>query len=568
MLDWKKRVDVEATGSAPIQILNGLMKARGIDPFDISFLSSSLADLSDPMTLGEGASVAADLMIACKGKRAAVIGDYDADGIISSTLVKLTIEKLGGHCDVFLPSRWKHGYGLNEKTVKAFIARFSQNMPETLFIVDCGSSSEDYIIQLRKAGIKKIAVIDHHIINPEQESKSIEAHVNWRLCGTACDLCAAGEVFQVARLALMRAKLHWAWTLAFAAIATVGDSVAMTKDNRIIVKNGADYSKIQMSGSPGLCALALNRCQGGVSQKNLAFYVVPRINAIGRISAPDIALKFLIEKDPINASSLLDTIETANTNRKAIQEDIFKRGIAKIGGQDVEPPFVFLHEPDWNIGICGISCSQMVEKYGVPAMMFGTYEGKIKGSGRSVPGVNLKSILDQCGSDVFERYGGHEMACGATVRDGMFEEAKKRFGEILSKVLRGKPSVVVPVYDLDIKPESVTIELGNTLFEYLYPYCPDSNPEPVFRISQAKVTKIKLNKYKVYSKLEIEIEKDGKPVTLAMSKFLKIGVNDGIAGIKNGEIADFYFSFPQKTFYSSEFFKDQYILELVDIGRF
>lgn len=567
MSKWNQRSEIELRSTAPSQVIGNLMVARGIDPFDISFLSASLDDLSDPMSLGEGASVAADLMIASKGQQTAVIGDYDADGVIASALVKRTVERLGGVCDVFLPSRWKHGYGLNEKTVNDFLLRFARRMPSILFVVDCGSSSEEYIVALKNAGVGKVVIIDHHLINKENESKSVEAHVNWRFNGTAKNLCAAGEVFQVARLALMRSGIDWTWMLPFAAIATVGDSVPMTGDNRIIVRNGADYSMIQKSGSPGLCSLALRRCEGGVSQKNLAFYVVPRINATGRVAEPDIALNFLLEKNPVKADSMMEIIETANTGRKEIQESILKQGIFQLGGQDATPKFVFLHDPDWNIGVCGISCSQMVEKYGVPAMMFGTYDGKMKGSGRSLEGINIKSILDQCGSDVFERYGGHEMACGAVIRDGMFDEAKRRFGLILATMLKDKSSDHVRLYDSEMQPESVTIETGNMLFESLYPYCPVSNPEPVFKISGAKIVKIKLDRYKIYSKLKVELEKNGKPVKIAMSTFLKSGVDDDILSVSVGEVADFYFSFPQKLFYSSDFFKDQYVLELVDLVR-
>lgn len=567
MAKWKKRVESEKLGDTHSQILAGLMSMRGISPFDLEFLSASLDDLSDPKTLGDDVVKAADLMLFCNGKFAAVIGDYDADGIMSSALVKRSIEILGGSCDVFLPSRWKHGYGLNEKTVKDFILQFSDRMPDVLFVVDCGSSSEEYIVELQKSGVGKVVVIDHHIVDSAKQSKSADAHVNWRLSGTSLNLCAAGEVFQVARLAFMKAGLDWMWMLPFAAIATVGDSVPLTLDNRIIIKNGADYYEIQKMGSPGLCALASQRCKDGISQKSLAFYVVPRINAAGRISDPDVALKFILEKNPATALAFMNLIETFNTNRKEIQNDILHEGIEAVGGQDAQPKFVFLHQPNWNVGVCGISCSQMVEKYGVPAMMFGTYNGKIRGSGRSIPGVNIKAVLDMCGSDVFERYGGHEMACGAVVRDGMLEEAKNRFGENLLHIVNGKHEVHVKSYDYDLKPESVVPELGNVLFESLYPYCPDSNPEPIFKISGATVVDIKIAHYQIYSRISLSIGKNGKLVGLPLVTFLKSGVDDDIMAIKNGDVADFYFSFPQKHFSGSEFLNGEYILDLIDVDR-
>ena len=540
------------------------MSARGIDPSDLQFSSAPMSSLSDPSSLGIGASVAADVMTGCKGTSAAVIGDYDADGVMSSAIMKRSIEMLGGKCDVFLPSRWRHGYGLNEKSVSDFVVRFSGKMPETLFVLDCGSSSEGHVVDLKNAGVKKVVVIDHHIVDPANESKSADAHVNWRLNGTAKNLCAAGEVFQVARMALERASMDWDWALPLAAAATIGDVVEVSGDNRVIIRNGADYSKM-IKSSPGLSSLVMKRCKGGVSQKSIAFYVVPRINAAGRMGDPDIALDFLAESDPSKAVSMMSEIEALNDARKIEQDSIFRKGIRVLGGQSASPVGVFLHDPQWSIGVCGISCSQMVEKYGVPAMMFGTHDGKIKGSGRSIPGVNIKAILDECGSDVFERYGGHEMACGAVVRGGMFEEASRRFVEVLSRMSLQKPIVHSKGYDFEINPASVTHELGDMMFEVLHPYCPNYNPEPVFAVMGGRVKSVSVSKFKVFSKLELRIEKNGEEIKLPMSRFLKEGVDDELLTISEGTVADFFFSFPQITYSEFGFVADEYSLELVGV---
>ena len=565
MEKWAKRSSLPTMIGVPKKIVSEMMISRGIDPSDAQFSSSPLSSLSDPSSLGGGASLAADMILGCSGTNSAVIGDYDADGVMSSAIIKRTIEIVGGKCDVFLPSRWKHGYGLNDKTVGSFIKRFSGKMPKQLFVLDCGSSSEKHVVELKQAGIKKVAIIDHHIVDPANESKSADAHVNWRLKGTAKNLCASGEAFQVARMALSRASMDWGWALPFAAAATVGDSVEVSGDNRVLVRNGADYSRMIESSSPGLVSLVSKRCKSGVSQKSLAFYVVPRINAAGRMGDPDVALEFLMEKDPMKAMELMGIIETFNDSRKKVQDEIFRSGIGMIGGPDANPGSVFLHDPGWNIGVCGISCSQMVEKYGVPAMMFGTYEGKIKGSGRSIPGINIKAILDSCGEDVFERYGGHEMACGAIVRGGMFSEAKRRFSEAISKIAKIQPIAVIPRYDADIDPACVTTELGNYLFETLYPSCPNTNPEPIFRISSGKVKSIEINKFKVFSKLDVRVEKDGVEVPIPMSAFLKDGVDDEMLSLQAGSEADFFFSFPQTVHSEFGFGYEDYVLELVDV---
>ena len=568
MSQWNKRPGVSSDGVSPESIISGLMVSRGIDPSDSFFRSAPLSGLSDPLTLGSGADIVANMLLDCRGKNITVIGDYDADGISSSVILKRTVVALGGRCTVFLPSRWKHGYGLNDKTMADLMARFAWKKPDMVFVLDCGSSSEEHIAALKAAGIGKIAIIDHHIIARDTMSLSADAHVNWREFGTAQNMCAAGEVFQVCRLALSRAGLDWKWALPFAAMATVGDAVPVSGDNRIIVRNGADYRMMSNSGSPGLTALITNKCKGGVSQKALSFYVVPRINAAGRMDSPDAALEFLLEEDQGCANKLMLSLEYTNNERKVIQDIIFRSGVKTIEERGAQPSCVFLHDATWNIGVVGISCSQMVDRYGVPAMMFGTFGGKIKGSGRSIPGINLKAILDECGDEVFERYGGHEMACGATVRNGMFDEAKKRFSAAIEKLGAGKMIVHIPEYDMDLEPSAVTHDLGNALFEQLYPYCPTSNPEPVFRLQGGTAKSVVLTPYgRIWSKLNIVVSKNGKTVPIMMSTFIKSGMEEAMASIKQGDVADFYFSYPQTSYCDFGFGEEDYALELVDIVK-
>lgn len=565
MPSWSSVPKCTLSGNSPNEIVRSLLAARGVSPDDTHFSKASLSDLSAPQTLGQGAEAAADLLISCKGRRAAVIGDYDADGVVSSAILKKTVDILGGTCDVFLPSRWKHGYGLNEKTVASFIEKHKGAMPDVLFVLDCGSSSEDYVVILKNEGVKHVVVIDHHIVDPNKMVRSVDAHVNWRVFGTAKDLCAAGEVFQVCRLAMMKTGRPWEWMLALAAIATVGDVVPVSGDNRIIVRNGADFNSIMATESPGLIALTTKRCSGGVSQKGLAFNIVPRINAAGRVAEPDVALRFILEKDIAAANRLMEKIDSDNAERKLIQEQILREGIKLLGGQKARPSAVFLHAPSWSIGVCGISCSQMVQKFGVPAMMFGTYGNKIRGSGRSIPGVNIKAILDECGNDVFERWGGHEMACGATVKGGMFQEASNRFNAAVAKLGASKPVLHKMTFDADISPASVTTELGDALFSTLYPYCPVSNQEPVFRIQKATVCDVEQNKFKSMTRMSVMVRKDGKTIPFPMSSFIRHGVDDEKLQVTEGDLVDVYFSFPQMVGPTDDFAVGGYNLELADI---
>lgn len=198
-------------------------------------------------------------------------------------------------------------------------------------------------------------------------------------------------------------------------------------------------------------------------------------------------------------------------------------------------------------------------------MMFGSYGDKVRGSGRSIPGVNIKAILDECGEEVFERWGGHEMACGATVRGGMFREAAKRFNNAVAKLGAIKSVQHTMEFDADIPVSSITSDLGDLLLETIYPYCPTSNPEPVFRIQNASVCDVKKSKFKSLTRMSLVVKKDGVTIPYPMSSFIRHGVDDDKLNIAEGYVVDAYFSFPQTTGTAEGFGDSGYNLELVDI---
>lgn len=567
MTQWKPMGDAEVEPQDIAGILSLLASNRGMSPDSMpEFYSASLSSLSGPSVLGPGVEKAASILASNRLGNFAIIGDYDADGILSSAIIEMTIRRLGGSCKTFIPSRWSQGYGLNKKTVGAFLDGLGGKIPDALFVLDCGSSSEDQVVRLKSAGIKNILVIDHHIIDGSNETKSADAHVNWRRFGSANGYCAAGEAFQVARRACEIVGVAWKWLLPFAAIATVGDVVPVSGDNRIIIRNGIDAEMVMGLASVGLQSIIMKRCRGMASQKSVAFYVVPRINAAGRMGDPKRAFDFVMEENQTEATRLMAIVELANDERKVLQDRIFRQGVGMLDKKE-PPAFVFLHHPEWSIGVCGISCSEMVEKYGVPTMMFGTHEGKIRGSGRSVPGVDIKAVLDGCGGlEVFEGYGGHEMACGATIKGGMFAEAQRRFGESLSKLCAGKRYVHEQSFEFEIPPKLIVKELGDALMDTFYPYCPTSNPEPVFRLKGATVRSVLKDEFRAFVKMAVEVEKDGSMVDLPMSAFLKEGVDDALS-TKEGDLVDLYFSFPQEKAFDDEYGDGKYQLELVDIKR-
>jgi len=505
-----------------------LLAQRGVTAGNADLFFHPRVDMVNWAESLDGIKDAAKLLLATAKKkgRVAVIGDYDADGTLSSAMLKLLCDELGIECYVFLPSRLEHGYGLNAKTVPAFMKAVGEP-PDLLIAADCGTSSGPEVEALRKFGAKRIAIIDHHIADPKRFAAGADLVVNWRL-GSGQELCTAGEVFVLAKTleGMLGGRNFTRDTLLpLAAIATVTDECPVVGLNRIIVKNGLTH--IGRTTLPGLKQL-VERCEcltdEGVTQSDVNFQIGPRLNAVGRMGKADPSYDLMITKDVLRASALVDELDSTNNERKLLLAEMTEQAIemVKAQGLDKYQGGILLSRPDWHVGIVGVVASRIVDRYWLPTIIMGSVDGKVKGSGRSVTGVNLKAIMDSC-AEMFEVYGGHEMAAGATLVAGREATATQDWNRACEQYFATRPRPQrVQYYDAELEPERVSVQLCNLLRETLYPYHRGgTNPEPVFLMREVEVTRTKMNNGDTWRLLSFEGRKGGRALPLWFKSFNK-----------------------------------------------
>jgi single-stranded-DNA-specific exonuclease len=539
---YNKDVEIELLKKGKEKLLSRLLSQRISNANEANkFTSGSYTELSHPHTLN-GVKEAVELFrqAVINKEKIAVMGDYDCDGILSSVMLNELCNVMGLQCTVVLPNRLKHGYGLTEKSVNNFKSKIKEP-PFLLFIVDCGSSSEKEIKELKEFGVKHIVVIDHHIVDPDKQSKSADVLINWHLSNTQ-EMCAAGLVFQFIRgVRWLTKKVDPINFLSYVAVGTLADVSPIEGDNRIIVKNGLKPYALNNIMASGLNALiSKSRVYGDLSVEDVLFKIAPKLNAAGRLKDPHIAYNLLIEHDLITAELMAQNLAEFNDDRKAIQKEIELQAIKMVkDNPDAYKYGIIVFGKDWHIGVLGIVASRLTEEFYRPAVVIGSNEGTLKGSGRSIGITNLKEILDSC-SECFSSYGGHALAAGLTLK----EEYKDTVNEIFNKACQkyyeknGYPERI-RYYDAKLYPSLVTIRTMTMLLETLYPYCSQKNPEPVFILPGAVITETKIvgeeKKVMVFRAI-----RDGQKTELKFRTF-----TDKMGTEIDGKKADIIFTFPQ-----------------------
>ncbi len=520
-----------------------LLAQRDIDDPD-NFLSPDYQKLSHPYLLND-VEKASKLFcqVALNKGDIAVISDYDCDGVVSAVMIKQLCARFGLKCNVFLPSRLEHGYGLSTETIEAFKIKMGNTIPDLLFVTDCGSNNEEEVKILKEMGIGKIIIIDHHIIDKSKISKSVDALISWHLSNSQ-EMCACGEIFQFIRgIRWLTKKVDPIEFLAYAAVGTIGDVSPLVGDNRIIVKNGLTENALSHITSVGFNALLRTSgiYTGSITQKDIQFQVAPKINAAGRLLLPDLAYHLLVETDLVTSEKMAEALVDCNNKRKELQKKIEKEAI-KIIEANIEdyPHGIVVFNYKWHIGVAGIVASKLVEKFYKPVLVIGENNGVYKGSGRSLPNVNLKQIMDDC-KEAFKKYGGHELAAGLTLKNEYLEKINLMFNEACHKYYK---ETTIPeelnYYDIDLKINAISISTAKKLRDSLYPYCNQNNPEPVFCLKGVTLSKPEIGGSKIWPLLSFNVAKDGVESELRMKFFTnKFGTE------VDGRQANIYFKFPQ-----------------------
>lgn len=461
-----------------------------------AFLNPRLQDLRDPWTLRDmDRAVARTLRAVEASEPICIYGDYDADGMTAAALLLRFFREVGTPTRAFLPQRMRDGYGLNGERLAAL-----RGEGAGLFIaVDCGTRSHDEARGLRALGAD-LVVLDHHL--PGGTLPEVAALVNPHRPDCPFPfkgLASVGIAFYFAgavRRALIRAgrlredDADLRALLDLVAIGTVADVVPLTDDNRILVHAG--LKRMNASPSPGVAAL---RAVAGVVDRPmtagvLGFQIGPRLNAIGRLGDPAVALDLLVAGDAEEAARLAAVLDRENESRRRIEAEVLDQALRQVlDGDALAHRILVVSGAGWHPGVVGIVAARLVEFFHRPAVVIGVADGEGRGSCRSVPGFDIGRAVTSL-DDLVVRAGGHSMAAGVTVEEGRladFAAALRGLGdrEVPDEVLTPRLRIDATVRGPELTPD---------LVERLQDLQPHGvgNPEPVFALMGARVAQARL----------------------------------------------------------------------------
>lgn len=415
------------------------------------FLNPSLDDLHDPSRLAD-LDRATERLLGAVARRepVAVHGDYDADGVSSTVMLRRVLELLEGDVTHFIPERLRDGYGLQAEAVERLHARGVR----VIVSVDCGIRSVGAAARARELGVDLI-VTDHH--EPDAALPPAFAVLNPRRPDCSYpdkDLAGVGVAFKLVQ-ALCQRTGRTAWLRGFAKLAAIGtlaDAVPLKGENRVLAKVGLD----RLSEGPNTVGLqALLEVSGLTGRRivsdDVAFQVAPRINAAGRMSSADLATELLLStgtSEAAHAKALAESLDAENARRREEEADIVAAARKlierdpEIGAQNL----LVVWAEGWHRGVIGIVASKLVETFARPAIVLSVDGDEAHGSGRSIPGFDLLGALET-NADLFVRFGGHRQAAGMVVEASRLKELRGRLAAYANEAL--DPQDLVPRLTVD-----------------------------------------------------------------------------------------------------------------------
>jgi single-stranded-DNA-specific exonuclease len=420
-------------------VLARIYASRGLH--DARELSSELAALAPPGGLRHIDAAAIFLADAIgNGKRMTIVADYDCDGATACATALRGLRMMGAVVDYIVPNRFEYGYGLTPEIVE-LTAR--ENAPDIIITVDNGIASIEGVLEANRRGIE-VVVTDHHLPGDALPAARVIVNPNQPECGfPSKHLAGVGVVFYVLlalRAELRKRGLFDAATqprldslLDLVALGTVADVVRLDANNRILVAQGI---KRMRAGRMHAGVAALFRVAGrearSASPFDLGFALGPRLNAAGRLEDMALGIECLVTDDPGRAWAIAQQLNEINLKRREIEADMQDTALLHL--DNFEPTgasTISVFDAGWHQGVIGIVASRLKEKFFRPTITFAPgNDGWIKGSGRSIPGFHLRDALDLVSKRVpglIDKFGGHAMAAGLTIRAEHFDTFVQAF---------------------------------------------------------------------------------------------------------------------------------------------
>ena len=510
------------------------------------FTNPTRNDFYDPFLLPDMEIAANRVIKAIQNQEKIVIyGDYDVDGITSICVLKQFLEDRGLSVSQTIPNRLDEGYGLNKEAIDK-IAKEQCNL---MITVDCGISGIEEIEYASTLGIETI-VTDHHepldilpkalaVIDPKIKNTQYPFH----------QLAGVGVVFKLIQAISIKLKLEekeYLKYLDLVCIGTISDIVPLIDENRVITKLGLKL--VKCTKNLGLKTLLNSLGYQEITSTSISFGVAPRINACGRMGKAEEALKLFLTTDATEAQTLTNQLNEYNRMRQEIEKEIYEDAILKIKTENIENRgSIILSGENWHHGVIGIVASKITDMYFKPSILICMEGDKGKGSGRSIPGFDLHNALCET-SQYLQKYGGHEMAVGLSLKRENFEDFKQAF-EAYAKTCN--IDKILPIIHIDkwVTDKELAIENVKDL-EILEPYG-EGNKCPLFAYKNLKIDSIRSLTEGKHMKLTLKSENNNLITAMGFNmgnRAEEFIVGDKVDIVGNLEINNFNWLMSGKNF--------------------
>ena len=467
---------------ATIMVNRNILETEKLD----KFLKPTRNDFHNPFLMPDMEIAVNKILDAIEKKQKIIIyGDYDADGITSITVLKSFFKDIGVDVGSYIPNRLEEGYGLNKPAVD----KIAKSGYELMITVDCGISAIQEIDYANKLGIETI-VTDHHEVGECLPNAIAIVDAKRKDNRYPCrDLAGVGVVFKLIQAISIKLNLKeesYLKYLDIVCIGTISDIVPLIDENRVIAKLG--LMLVNQTKNLGLKSLLISSGYKKIDSTTISFGVAPRINACGRMGHVEEALNLFLSNNINEVQDLTKQLNSYNIKRQDIEKNIYEEAVSQIEEKKLDKNnMIVLAGENWHHGVIGIVASKITEKYFKPSILL-CYEGEeATGSGRSIPGFDLHDALMKCLEHI-EKFGGHSMAIGITIKRNEFQE----FCKSIEKVAEDEHiEEIMPVIQIDAKISlnDINKEMVESL-EKLEPFG-EGNKMPIFVIKNLKIDSIR-----------------------------------------------------------------------------
>ena len=496
------------------QILNN----RGIENEKDAeiFMNPSLEYLRDPFLMKDMKKSTKKIKKAIENKeRIYIYGDYDVDGVSSTSILYLYFKSIGFPVKYYIPNRLEEGYGINEDAIK----KIHDDGCDLIITVDCGITSVKEVELANELGIDVI-ITDHHecqseipdayaIVNPKQED-----------CNYPFDmLCGCGVAFKMIQALTDEEEFKTSMFdyLEIVTLATICDIVPLIDENRIIVKNGLKLMKegknLGLRELIKVCGIETNK----IGSSHIGFSIGPRINASGRLGYSYLGVQLFTTDNEDEAKEIANILEGKNIERQMIESKMYKEAEEILSSDErfKDDKVLVIAKEGWQHGIIGIVASKLTEKYYKPTILLTIEDGEATGSARSIKGFSIFDALVSC-KDLMNKFGGHEQAAGLALDAKNIDELRVRINEIADYNLSKEDLIENIKVEYELKEDSATLDLVDNLHK-LEPFGL-SNPSPRFIMRDLLLTNIfKMGKNKQHLKIIVENKKSYECVGFNMA---------------------------------------------------